>query len=89
MKIFAEELIKNRKSIRYVESSELVNSQQIAELLCKAGIDTVHAIDPNDEWLKRRLQRGCAERGIQVNWVEDPAFLTSFAVQKDWLGDRQ
>ena len=89
MKNFADDLVKKQKLVRYVETRDLANSQQIAELLCSAGIDAVHAIDPNDDWLKRRLQLGCDERGIRLSWVEDPAFLTSYAVQKDWLGDRR
>ena len=89
MKNFAHDLVKKGKLVRYVDALELTNSQQIAEILSSEGVDAAQAIDPNDAWLKSRVQQGCDEHGIRLNWVADPAFLTSHEVQKDWLGDRQ
>jgi len=89
MKNFAHDLVKKGKFVRYVDALKLTNSQQIAEILSSEGVDAAQAIEPNDAWLKSRVQHGCDKHGIRLNWVPDPAFLTSHEVQRNWLGDRQ
>jgi len=89
MKVFEQILLTHGKSVRYVEAGELLNSSEIARLLRKNGIESVEALDPSDDWLKQRVQRGCEQEGLTIDWLEDSAFLTSNSVQQDWLSDRK
>ncbi|MFY8201243.1 MAG: cryptochrome/photolyase family protein, partial [Pirellula staleyi] len=62
MKNFASDLVRQGKSVRYVDARELTNSLQIADILCTEGVHAVQAIEPNDSWLKNRVQHGCDKR---------------------------
>ena len=89
MQAFANDLTRKKKIVRYVDACELTDSSQIAQLLRKSKIEKVQAIDPTDNWLRRKVQLGCDQANLPIQWLDDPAFLTSSSVQQEWVGDRK
>ena len=77
------------KLVFRIESSEIANSSEIGSILHKRQVQNVLAIDPTDDWLKKRVSQGCDSAGIAIEWLEDPAFLTPDEVMHRWADDRQ
>ena len=77
------------KLVFRIESSEIANSSEIGSILHKRQVQKVLAIDPTDDWLKKRVSQGCDSAGIAIEWLEDPAFLTPDEVMHRWADDRQ
>lgn len=44
------------------------------------GLQVVHAIDPTDDWLLRRLQQSCLRLGITLHLHDSPNFLNAPSV---------
>jgi deoxyribodipyrimidine photolyase-related protein len=76
------------KKVHRVEARELENSCQIGVLVQQKKFKRVLAVEPTDTWLKSRVDEGCAQANVQVEWLEDPAFLTSATVMERWTGQR-
>jgi deoxyribodipyrimidine photolyase-related protein len=67
----------------------MANSADIGVILKKRQVKQVQAIDPTDTWLKTRVSHGCESAGIEIEWLEDPAFLTPVDVIQRWAEGRQ
>lgn len=66
--------------VRYVESSELPTSRAIADRLAGWKIREVRLVEPDDDYLSRRLTRALDERRIRLRTLEHPHFLTPTAL---------
>jgi deoxyribodipyrimidine photolyase-related protein len=76
------------KKVHRIESDQIKHSGEIGALIGKKKFKQVLAVDPTDTFLKKRVTEGCAQAGIEIQWLEDPAFLTSETVMERWAGDR-
>jgi deoxyribodipyrimidine photolyase-related protein len=89
MKEYVAGLARTGQAVRYVEAAELNRSEAIGELLLRAGHHAARVIDPNDDWLTRRLTTGCERAGVALEVIPDPHYLTESDVAERWLQPRR
>ena len=78
MKAFAEELKNSGKKTLYVEAGdEQSDIQVLLPHLNQMGIDKVLALDPVDDWLRKRLILGCEKTRVELELFDNPSFLNS------------
>ncbi|GIW84028.1 MAG: cryptochrome/photolyase family protein [Gemmataceae bacterium] len=63
----------------YVPVGELPDTGAVVARIQAAGCEAVRVVDPCDDWLLSRLRAACAARGIRLDVVPDPHFLTPLA----------
>ena len=86
---FADRLGKLGKHVHRVDSSELNHSGDIATILAAQGYKRAVAVDPTDDWLHRRVSEGCRRANIELEWLDDSAFLTPTHFMDEWVQGRQ
>jgi deoxyribodipyrimidine photolyase-related protein len=77
------------KQVYRIESHEICDSSEIGKHLQKRQIQQVLAVDPTDEWLKERVDQGCASAEVAIQWLDDPAFLSPVETMQRWAENRQ
>ena len=78
MKAFEAYLKSKGKEVIYVESiSGEADIRLLIPALAKMAVDTIHFIDPVDDWLSRRLLRGCKNTSLKYVNYESPLFLNT------------
>jgi deoxyribodipyrimidine photolyase-related protein len=80
MKHLASELAGQRVQVKYVEAKQLNGSGDLAKMLRKWKAAHVQFVDPNDDWLQRRLIEGLETANLSYTRLPDPHFLTSTEV---------
>ncbi len=75
MRAYAATLVRAGKKVRYVEAKELRATGEIAGILVAEGVTRVQVVEPSDDWLRARLERGLTETGIRCEFLADPHFL--------------
>jgi deoxyribodipyrimidine photolyase-related protein len=78
MKFYESFLQDSDKEVHYVSSGKA--SSDIRELLsqlARNGIQTIHCIDPIDDWLSKRITKTCSNLGITVKEHPSPTFLNT------------
>jgi deoxyribodipyrimidine photolyase-related protein len=73
MKRYAREIV---PKVRYVDAKELVDTGDIVALVRRAKFDTIRIVDPNDDWLSKRLAAACSAERVKLTVLDDPHFLT-------------
>ncbi len=77
MKIYEDYLKKLEKKVTYIEAqnklSDIIN---FINYLNEINTDEVNIIDPNDEWICKRLKTECEKNQITLNLLNNPSFLT-------------
>lgn len=86
---FAQHCQRLGKKIHRIEANAIADTSDIGTILRQEGVHQVLAVEPTDDWLKGRVSRGCQQAGVEVTWLEDPAFLTPLDVMQSWAEDRQ
>jgi deoxyribodipyrimidine photolyase-related protein len=86
---FAAYWTQQGKQVERIEAHQMQVSSDIGAILKKFKIHQVQAVEPTDVWLKERVTSGCQSAGIELSWLEDPAFLTPEQVMQDWAEERQ
>lgn len=76
MKNFAESCRQRNFTVHYVEAASLQETASIAFHLKRLQINSVHYVDPCDDWLAMRLSQGLRQHGIDARVIPDPDFLT-------------
>ena len=85
---FAARCERAGKKVYRVEAHELNHSSEIGSMLQKHKVLKAIAVEPTDEWLKKRVTSGCHAANIPLEWLEDPAFLTPDEVMSNWSNQR-
>lgn len=76
MQHFANSRRKKGTSVAYIDSSDCRSDiRLLVPDLAKEGIQSIHYIDPDDDWLERRLKKAATESGIQLIRHENPSFI--------------
>ena len=73
MKQYAQFLLEMGCEVTYVESHQ--EESDIRKLIPELNAEKVHCIDPVDDYLKRRIEKGCKEVGIELKFYDSPAFI--------------
>jgi len=89
MQHFAAALRRRRRKVVYVEARELATTDDIVPILQQRGITQVQLVDPCDDWLRRRLTRGCRVANVDLCILEDPHFLTPRDVITEFANGRK
>ncbi|MBV6640320.1 MAG: cryptochrome/photolyase family protein, partial [Cyclobacteriaceae bacterium] len=73
MKQYAQFLLEMGCEVTYVESHQ--EESDVRKLIPQLKAEKVHCIDPVDDYLKRRIEKGCKEVGIELKFYESLAFI--------------
>jgi deoxyribodipyrimidine photolyase-related protein len=76
MKAWQAEKEKQGYAIEYFEAAanELHDVRKWIKHAAQNGLHTLHVIDPEDYWLKKRIIQSCAENNVAVKWYGSPNF---------------
>ncbi len=78
MKKYANHLSAAGKRVRYIDAqSDDADVRQLMAALASDGVERVHAVDPVDDWLGRRLARSASRAKIEVDLCDSPGFLNT------------
>jgi deoxyribodipyrimidine photolyase-related protein len=77
MQSYADDLRTRGWNVKTIEASTLKDSSDIAKRIQQEGHREVQCIDPEDDYLLRKLARGCESHGLDLKIVGHPDFLTS------------
>lgn len=86
MKRYAKEQL---PKARYVEAKQLEHTGDILTFVKKAKCNAVRVVDPNDDWLLRRLQAACTSHEITLTVLPDSHFLTPDSEIEDYTANKQ
>lgn len=79
LRAYADRLRAAGHEVRYVEHARIARTEDIATVLEADGVTAAVAYEPIDDWLETRLSAALAERGIALELLESPMFLTDRA----------
>jgi deoxyribodipyrimidine photolyase-related protein len=77
------------KQVHRLESKKIACSSEIGAFLKSKKIAKALAVEPTDDWLKRRVTDGCLGAKIELEWMADPSFLTPDEVMRQWADQRK
>ncbi|MEM9820670.1 MAG: cryptochrome/photolyase family protein [Bacteroidota bacterium] len=78
MKFYASYLQAQDKNLDYVEAiEERADVRVLFANLAEQGVEEIHYIDTNDDWLEKRIQSSAKEHGLQTQIAPSPMFLNS------------
>lgn len=76
MRAYADSLIRNGDQVDYIEYDSDATIATVIAKLAGAGCRKIHAVDPVDDVLERRLQKACATHNVECCLLPTPMFLT-------------
>ncbi len=88
MNCYKQLLQQQGKRVRYIESHEITATADIAPILKEMGVTQVQFVDPNDDWLQKRLTQSLDAVGIEWIQLDDPHFLTPTTVFDEFAANR-
>ena len=77
------------KQVERIESKSIAHSSEIGKILKAKKIKRAFAVEPTDDWLKRRVTAGCREAQVNLEWLPDHSFLTPEDVMQQWAEERE
>ena len=78
MQFYKDYLIQSNRTVHYINSAE--KHSDIRNCIAWAsqnGVQSVHVIDAEDDWLMRRLRHACKKYGMQLTVHSSPQFLNT------------
>lgn len=76
MRCYAEYLRQMGKKVHYIDAiSEHSDIRNLIPHLKSIGIETLHLIDPTDNWLEKRIKS--VSKDLLVNWFDNPLFINT------------
>jgi deoxyribodipyrimidine photolyase-related protein len=89
MKSFAQRLARSNKRVHYVDSSQLLSTGEIGQILAAQGVTSVAYVDPCDDWLASRLAASLRQADISARVLPDPNFLTDLDAFAEYTSGRK
>ena len=78
MKHYEAFLISKNIEVVYIESSQDISDiRELIPYLKSIGITNISYIDPVDNWLQKRIAKGCLDNSIKKNVYDSPLFLNT------------
>tara|TARA_B100000965_G_scaffold397025_1_gene412883 strand:- start:183 stop:1661 length:1479 start_codon:yes stop_codon:yes gene_type:complete len=78
MKNYYDFLSQKKLDINYINSfEEKSDIRKFIEGLDTKEINKIKCIDPEDNWLEKRLKKACEKKGIEIQLFENPLFINS------------
>ena len=77
MQCWMEEMKQKGYGVSYVEAADNPDAdiRKWLKGASEIGIKSIHAIDPVDYLLKKRITQGCASFNLKLTWYDNPLFL--------------
>lgn len=76
MKNYEDYLIKSGFNVEYIETSSKFSD--IRHFISNLdNTKTIRILDPNDDWLSRRIINECSKNSIELEIIDNPSFITS------------
>lgn len=76
MKAYADYLENMGKSVTYIEAKDTLSDvRELLPNLKNEGVETIHIIDPTDNYLERRLKE--KSDNLEVKWYDNPLFINT------------
>lgn len=76
MKFYQDYLISKGKIVHYINANEKKSDVRGLILsLKKEKVDTIHIIDPTDNWLEKRIK--LVSKELNIKWYENPLFINT------------
>ncbi|MBU6173610.1 MAG: cryptochrome/photolyase family protein, partial [Planctomycetes bacterium] len=72
MKRYESDLKRRKLTTHYIDRAQIRISSDIAVILGKGGIQKAHWIDPEDNYLQRRVQTALSANRIQTSTLNNP-----------------
>lgn len=90
MKFYADFLTAKNVKVVYIEAfDDLADIRKLIPFLKSQGVDTVHVIDPTDDWLTRRLAKSAHEHSVEIHRHQSPLFLNTSAEIAHYFKDKR
>lgn len=90
LQAYADELRQQGYQVQVVESHQPESDIRVLlPRLSDQGLQELHAADPTDNWLSRRLREGTRACGIQYREYENPNFINTRADLDAYAGNRK
>ncbi len=77
------------KKVHRIESKSIAHSGEIGAILKSKKIKMAFVVEPTDDWLKQRVSAGCLDAEVELQWLDDPSFLTPNEVMQQWADQRK
>ena len=77
MMAYKDTLIENGYDVQYVECSDIIKTENMANVLKKFKIDIVVFCDLVDNWIHKKLTKALSDNDISYTISDTPLFLTS------------
>ena len=78
MKHYEAFLISKNIEVLYIESSQVISDiRELIPYLKSIGITNISYIDPVDNWLQKRIAKGCLDNSIEKNVYDSQLFLNT------------
>lgn len=85
MKTFEEHLKNNGCKVSYIDTTSRESDvRKLIMYLKEQNVSKVHCIQPNDDWLNKRLQNACKRHSIEIIWYESKSFLNELKYVSDY-----
>lgn len=90
MRAYADTLRGQGHAVRYIEAHEPdADIRQLLPRLHGEGVRALRLCDPVDDWLDRRIQRGCAQLGMACTVLPSPMFLNDETALRAYFAGRK
>lgn len=78
MKFYEHFLLAQKQSVHYIESQEkIADIRNLIPYLKDKGYQKIIIIDPVDNWLLRRIKKGCSEMEMEIEILDSLMFLNT------------
>ena len=78
MKNYYDFLSLKKIDVNYINSYEDKSDiRKFIDGLDSNEINKIKCIDPEDNWLEKRLKKACEKKGIEIQLFENPLFINS------------
>lgn len=78
MKNYFDFLSQKKLDVNYINSfEEKSDIRKFIDGLDSNEINKIKCIDPEDNWLEKRLKKACEKKGIEIQLFENPLFINS------------
>jgi deoxyribodipyrimidine photolyase-related protein len=76
MRWYADHLRALKFDVQYIDAAEpIADIRALIKHLSANGIDTIHCVDPVDDWLERRMKSACRANNVEWTFHPTPMFL--------------
>jgi deoxyribodipyrimidine photolyase-related protein len=92
MRFYAEHLRARGYQVRYLEARELEESETVENTLSELlepSEPTIYAVDPTDDWVRRKLQRAGENLRARMIFLNSPGFILSGAERRHYADGKK